>query len=240
MSNQTLSEKVREILNMHASINSKVKDLTSSIDKEILLVDKNLEKLTNIYIQREIAGDTENLKEVEKSINEAVQNKETLKLKKQAYERSALSDKNVTDGIPEVLELARTTKEERYKSIEDKQNQIDQLNEKIEELKNAKENVERERSRLWDKKEERELRPLLKYIEKRKVNSTFEESYLMALLGGATGPLLEQYLEPIEDNQDPRPMSIMSNVRDYTVTVNEPLPVRPRQVQNICTNERYR
>lgn len=233
----TLSEKVREILNTQASINSKVKILTSAIDKEILLVDKNLEELTNIYVQREIAGDTENLKEVEKSIDEAVQSKEKLKLKKRAYERAALSDKNVTDGIPEVLKLARVTKEERYKSIEAKQEQIDKLNEDIEAMQNAKKNVERERDNLVNKSEERELKPLLKYIEKREIKHYSQESYLMALLDGATGSSLDQYIESPVDNERPGPQNICTNVRDYNITVNEPRPIKPRQVQNICTSE---
>lgn len=209
----TLSEKVREIIDLHDSINSKVISSVSSIDKDIITIDKDIEKLMNIYVQCEISGNTDKLSEIEKSVNEAVQSKEKLKFKKGAYEKATANNKAIQDEIPNVLKLALTTRNERFKKIKENQKQEEKLKDDIKVLEDQLQDIKGTSYNLTNKSEARELKPLLKYIETRKVKNLYEEPYLNALIGGCTGEELEQYIEEERFYGKPGPTSIMTNER---------------------------
>lgn len=215
MLNQTLSEKVREVINMCNSINSKVSSKANSIEKEICDLNENISALTNMYVQREIAGDVDGMNKVKKCIDEAIQSKEALKFRKDAYKNATVKNKALQDELPQVLDLARETQEERFKSIEENQKLEDKLNGDIKELEAQIEETKKIRFNLINKSEARELRPLLQHIEKRKLKTLCEEPYLQSLISQGINATVDQYIETSVVNGRPGPQDICTNVRNH-------------------------
>jgi chromosome segregation ATPase len=192
----------------------KVRSLVSNIDLQLGELNKKLSALTDKYVTQEIAGNNEVLAGIDKDINDTRLSIENLQGKKNAYERLAKDDNQFKDTIPKILECARKDRNERFEKIKEKQGEKEALKLKIEEMENKLLGIDSELYVLNQNKELRLLKPLLKDIEPRKIKIGFEDSYIGVLLSeGTSSEFLEQYLEPTEVYEKPRPTSIMSEVR---------------------------
>lgn len=188
-------KKVNEVLQAVNLRNSKIKESVESIDTQIKDMENKITDLMDKYVSFEMANKTEELKEIDKSINSIRLQIESLNGKKEAYLRLP-DDKGIKEAIPKILEAARSDEKERLKQLKnkiaDKQDLEAKLKETIKEMKNQLEFMDREIQQLRIEREVNAILPLLKYIEPRKIEKT--KGYVSALIRNESNECLEKYL----------------------------------------------
>jgi chromosome segregation ATPase len=206
------SKIVSDLLEERASRLHKIKQASSSVEDKIKELNVKMTGLLNKFVKLDLLGNTEEKNIVDKSIKELRLEIEDLNNKKEAYQRVSVEDISLKDGLTKAIEIAREENAERIERFLKKIEERDAFKIKLEEMENELKRLDSEISDLHKDKQAKELRPLLKYIEPRKIRSMGEEDYLRVLVSeGPSSQYLEQYIEPVR-NLERQPENLCRNI----------------------------
>ena len=196
MFNTSTEERINELMEEKSVREHKIRLLIKGVDAQINDLNKTMSTLTDHYVTQEIEGNLEALAAIDKEITDTRLNIENLQGKKDAYGRLDKEEKYIKDAIPKILESARKDMNERNQKIGKKQEEKEALKLKIKEIENKINIIDAELFTLNVMKETSLLRPLLNYIETRKIKNGFEDQYLQVLLSeGSSSEYLDQYID---------------------------------------------
>ncbi|WP_088189022.1 hypothetical protein [Desulfosporosinus sp. FKA] len=190
-----VKEAVDSLLGEVAKRNSKIQEKINSLQKEAVEVKSSIDGLMQDLVNYDLADDEQGQATANKKIAQLRFKYDDLQARVEAYKEAMNNQSIIQTGISTALDMARKVRDERSILIQKKTDQCDKLEKDIESMKKQLECAKSERNSLVSRTEAKELLPLLKYIEPRKIKNMYEERYLSALINGITGELLDQYIE---------------------------------------------
>lgn len=196
MFSTSTQERINELMEEKSVREHKIRLLIKGVDAQINDLNKIMSTLTDNYVTQEIEGNVEALAAIDKEITDTRLNIENLQGKKDAYGRLDKEEKYIKDAIPKILESARKDMNERTEKVNKKNEEKKALELKIKEIENKIKSVDAELFILHSNDVVSLIKPLLKYIEPRKIKNGFEEQYLRVLLSdGPSSEYLDQYID---------------------------------------------
>lgn len=204
---------VSNLLDKRAMRINKIKNASSSAEDKIKELNIKMTELLNTFVELDLQGETEKKNIIDKSIKELRLEIEEWNNKKEAYQRVSIEDKSLIDDLNDAIESAREENIERIKALQKKIEERDSLCMRIKKLEEELKGLDREVEGLKVEKQAKQLLPLLKYIEPRKIKFMRDVTYLQALISGEPKEILEQYIEPVVNGLESKP----ENILKYTV-----------------------
>lgn len=227
------AELINSLLNEKNARESKIEEAIASLDKQIEGLEKNIDSLIDKCVSLELDGTTPEAEEIDKSIAEMRREIDILKGKREAYRRQLSGDKYIRREIPKILEAARRDRDQRLKQYEKKLAESDTLKNKIAELQKKLNIVEDEVINLRHDKEVQDLRPILKYIEPRKIKLMNEDRYLRNLLAGEPKQCLEQCIETVTAEPEVDRNVTQLNYQPDNIKHEHTIPDQDQQAETI-------
>lgn len=204
-------EAVNELLDHIDAREEKIQSKIEEMQQEATTIKRNIDDLMMELVDCELNEDEKRQEDINKKASSLRNKYNEIQDKIKAYE-GTLKDHNFIEiKIPNVIDIAKKQNAERGKVIKQKIALKEELQGKMAEIEKQIKAVDLELDNLYFRTEAKKLKPLLKYIEPRKIKGGYEESYLSCLISGEK-ELLEQYIEPdIEEYKVPEDLCIMDN-----------------------------
>lgn len=189
----------KAIDNFQSKIDQRAEKIDNKI-KALVLETENIMNQINELMKRlvnyELVDDESGHDDINKQI-ESLRVKYDNALSKVRLYKEACDDTDfIKDDIPNIISIAKKQMIERKKEAGLNREKRDKFKQGLDRISKQIEQLDRDHDNMTGLVEAKQLRPLMKYIESRKVKALFEKYYLQALLNESSQDYIEQYIEP--------------------------------------------